>query len=123
MNTIFKYDCRIVFFINNYEETYTFYQKIIGAKIYREWNHSGNNGKGVVFELGAMKIEFLESLKTTKPNNSYLYIEVDNVDDYYNNLQNKVKILEDIDSKPWKHRNFTIEDNNGIKLKFYSEIK
>lgn len=47
----------------------------------------------------------------------YLTIEVENVDELYNDLKNKgVSIKVDIRDEPWGERHFAIEDPNGIGI-------
>ncbi|MGB3151980.1 MAG: VOC family protein [Maribacter sp.] len=47
----------------------------------------------------------------------YLTIEVENVDELYNDLKNKgVSIKVDIRDEPWGERHFVIEDPNGIGI-------
>ncbi|KZS39140.1 glyoxalase [Aquimarina aggregata] len=47
----------------------------------------------------------------------YLTIEVENVDEFYHNLQNQnIEIKVDLRDEPWGERHFAIEDPNGIGI-------
>ncbi|MFX0087717.1 MAG: VOC family protein [Candidatus Hodarchaeota archaeon] len=49
------------------------------------------------------------------------YINVANVDKIYEKYHNKVKIIDDIENKPWGDREFTFTDPDGYLISFYSK--
>ena len=54
----------------------------------------------------------------------YLTIEVDNVDELYNDMKSKgIDIKVDIRDEPWGERHFAIEDPNGIGIDIVKYIK
>lgn len=118
----FDDEVRVVFYTQGFEHTRDFYEKILALPVIKSWNHSGKNG--IVYGLGNMFIEFLESDTAPKSYDSYLYIKVKNIDSLYRKIKenNANSILQDIQIQEWGHRNFVIEDNNGIKMKFFEEL-
>lgn len=50
------------------------------------------------------------------------FIKVDNVDEVYQKIKDKVKIIDDIESKNWGDREFTIQDPDGYLISFYTPI-
>jgi uncharacterized glyoxalase superfamily protein PhnB len=67
------------------------------------------------------KPEFQKEAKLSdKVAGLYLYISVDNVDDYYNNLVSKgLKPKSEPRDWPWGNREFVIRDPDGYKLVFF----
>ncbi len=54
----------------------------------------------------------------------FVYVEVDNVDEYFKSLKEKgVKTLSQPRDWPWGKREFAVKDTDGYKLIFYSPIK
>ncbi|MFX1517666.1 MAG: VOC family protein [Promethearchaeota archaeon] len=51
------------------------------------------------------------------------YINVPNVDEFYEKYRNQVEIVDDIENKPWGDREFTFKDPDGYLLSFYSKVK
>ncbi|MFX1507941.1 MAG: VOC family protein [Promethearchaeota archaeon] len=51
------------------------------------------------------------------------YINVPNVDQLYEKYRNKVEIVDEIEDKPWKDREFTFKDPDGYLISFYSKIQ
>ncbi len=49
-----------------------------------------------------------------------LFIQVPRVDEAYDRLKDKVKVLDEIEDKMWGDREFTIADPDGYLLTFYS---
>jgi uncharacterized glyoxalase superfamily protein PhnB len=47
---------------------------------------------------------------------------VKDVNQLYEEIKDKVDIITPIASQEWGHRNFTIQDPAGVKLKFFSLV-
>ena len=59
--------------------------------------------------------------ETVSPNTLWFF--ADDVDKIYEEfVQASVKITEDIETKPWRIRQFTIEDLDGNRLIFHHDI-
>ena len=51
------------------------------------------------------------------------FIWVENVDAVYDIVENRMKIVDAIETKSWGDREFTIKDPDGYFLSFYSPVK
>lgn len=49
-----------------------------------------------------------------------LFIQVDNVDEVYRKIKQKAVIVDDIKSRSWGDREFTIKDPDGYLISFYT---
>jgi len=52
-----------------------------------------------------------------------LYIEMENVVELYDAIKEKVVLIEDLHTKPYGMREFSIQDNNGFILTFAEEVE
>jgi catechol 2,3-dioxygenase-like lactoylglutathione lyase family enzyme len=117
---------RTVYFVRDFEQCRQFYEQILGLEIDCEWDHrpdyTGHAYRGVVYRLCSTHLELLESSRNPSPDGAYLYIQVKDVDVLWGDMSKVARVLEPIASNPWGHRNFTIADPAGIRLKFYSQL-
>jgi uncharacterized glyoxalase superfamily protein PhnB len=74
-----------------------------------------------VFGLGKTRLEILESRDEPVSEGFYVYVEVDDVNKLWNKLSKTEAIADPIATRPWKHRNFSIKDPAGYKVKFFSK--
>jgi uncharacterized glyoxalase superfamily protein PhnB len=51
-----------------------------------------------------------------------IYIDVENADEYWEQLKDKVKVKSPIENAEWHVRGFSIFDNNGYELVFGQDI-
>ena len=51
-----------------------------------------------------------------------IYMDVDNADEYWEQLKDKVKVKSPIENAEWHVRGFSIFDNNGYELVFGQDI-
>ena len=87
---------------------------------------------GVRVKLGDFRLFFVDENKTPIQNESgktpkglgiYTYVEVENVDEYFNWLKNNgVTPRTEPKTWPWGKREFVVKDNDGYKLVFYSKV-
>jgi len=108
---------RFFYFTNFYEETVSFYRDTLELNIIRSWDRSEFD-KGTLFtspnSLGIIEIE-----KGEQPNFACagLYIEVENVDEWYDlALKKNIKILAPLSNTTYGHRSFRFEDPNGFEI-------
>lgn len=123
----FNNEIRIVIYSALFHETRRFYEQILQLKVVSDWDH-GDGKLGVVYEIGNTYLEILqaeisvEEIQQTT-NNFYLYLKVMNVDELWNKLRMCAPVVDQIHTQTWGHRNFSICDPNGYKLKFFSEVE
>jgi uncharacterized glyoxalase superfamily protein PhnB len=51
-----------------------------------------------------------------------LFVQVPKVDEAYERLAGKVKVMDEIEDKTWGDREFTIADPDGYLITFYSSL-
>lgn len=111
-----------LFYAKDLDVTVEFY-KNLGFDIQK----SGDTAR---IKMGDFTLSFIDENKTPIKNESgkepkglgiYTYIEVENVDDYFNTIKEKgiVSRTEPRDW-PWGKREFVVKDPDGYKLVFYS---
>lgn len=49
-----------------------------------------------------------------------LFIQVDNVDETFKKLKEKVEVIDGVETKPWGDREFTLKDPDGYLISFYT---
>src|ERR1043166_9540378 len=108
----FRFYC----FTNQYVDTVFFYKSIIELEEVRTWNR-GHCNKGTIFKFpqseGLLEIE--ESEDTPLFQGAGLYIEVDDVDCWYNRMVSKgFRIKQAISHTSYGHRSFKLEDPNNL---------
>src|SRR3989344_1323488 len=117
----FKEELRIVFVVNNYEQTRTFYEIILGLPVFNEWDRTKGD-RGVIYTLGNTLLEILEGEQAPVSEGFYVYVEVKDVDVLWQKLSPAVEVIDQITPRPWGHRNFSVKDPNGFKIKFFSKV-
>lgn len=110
----------------------------ISRKFYQELGFLESKSKGDVQEvrLNWFKIQFVDQSSAknnpefakeafTEPKGSglYIYISVDNIDEYYQQLKSKnIETSSEPRDWPWGNREFVLRDPDGYKLAFYQPI-
>lgn len=120
----FNNEVRFVFEVHDFSATRKFYEQVLNLAAIKEWDHGDPFGKGVVYKIGNLNLEFLESETVSVVNKAYLYIEVEEVEALWQKLKDNkaVKVLQKLEVQPWKHLNFCVEDFNGLELKFFKYL-
>jgi uncharacterized glyoxalase superfamily protein PhnB len=88
---------------------------------------------GARIKLGDFTLAFIDENKTPIKNESglkpkgtgiFTYVEVGNVDDYFNEIKkNGIAPRTEPKTWPWGKREFVVKDPDGYKLVFYSSVK
>ena len=111
---------RVVFSVKSYDRCRAFYEGCLGLPVDREWDRPGH--RGVVYDLGSTHLELIEGLRDPFNETAYICIPVDDVDALWSVLAKSASVDTPITTHNWGHRNFTIFDPAGVRLKFFSEI-
>ncbi len=117
----FSDELRIVFRVRKYDQAREFYEQTLGLSVLNEWNRSDSD-RGVVYALGRAQLEILKADTDPIAEGTYTYIEVTDVDALWESLAGKVEVIDPIATQEWRHRNFSIRDPNGFKLKFFTKL-
>ncbi|MEK7188038.1 MAG: VOC family protein [Patescibacteria group bacterium] len=114
-----------LFYASNLENTFEFYKKL-GFEPQK-------SNDGVRVKLGDFTLAFIdenttaiqnESGKTPKGLGIYTYVEVDDVDQYFEFVKKSdVEPRTEPKTWSWGKREFVVKDPDGYKLVFYSPVK
>src|SRR5215510_14177197 len=112
-NTQHSPEFRFYYFTSRYAETVSFYKDILKLEIFRSWDR-GFCEKGTIFKspngVGLIEIEEGTEIPTIQ---GALYIEVKDVDAWYEMAVNKkVNIIDPISNTSYGHRSFKFRDHN-----------
>lgn len=114
-----------LFYASDLNKTLDFYKQLgFNAEL---------SGETVRVELGDFKLAFVDENKTPIKNESgakpkglgvFTYVEVENVDEYFNLLKEKgIHTSSEPRDWPWGKREFAVKDPDGYKLIFFTNIK
>jgi catechol-2,3-dioxygenase len=121
MQDNFQGEVRVVFYTSQFDVMSDFYQSILGLPVFKTFDHSKFQ-RGIVFELNKTLVELLEQENTVIiQTESYLYIEKNNVREFFEQIKNEVKIIKELETFDWGHTSFLVADPEGNKLKFFSQ--
>ena len=113
---------RVVFVVKSYEPCRAVYERSLELPIHREWDR-GPGDRGAIYVLGTFHLELLEGDRDPTGEGIYLCVPVENVDALWARLTGSTEVIDPIETQPWGHRNFTIRDPSGAKIKFFSPAK
>ena len=66
--------------------------------------------------------EFKKGFDEPKGNGMFIYVKVDNVDEYYQSLtKKKIKPSSEPKDWPWGNREFVVKDPDGYRLVFFTK--
>lgn len=99
----------------NLEETISFYENVLGFR------GKSNFPNFVSLSKGDAEIMFIapqeESFQKPELTGS-LYIWMENLDEFWETIKDKVQVTTAIDNRQYNARDFSILDNNGYELAF-----
>jgi uncharacterized glyoxalase superfamily protein PhnB len=106
---------------NNLQETITFYTEILGFTVRDTFEHDGQvvwctlnkDAVDIMFNLPNREMNYGRILLTGS-----LYIYIECVDDFWEKIKDKVKVVYAPENFEYKMREFGIKDNNGYVLNF-----
>lgn len=122
---------RFTYFTHQYQETFEFYEKILGFELDHSWDRSEYD-KGALFKSGTGLIEILRApndaslenagLDYRTPQGAFMCIQVWEIDQLFEKYKSKgISFKQEITDQPWGHRSFSALDPNGIVLFFFEE--
>ena len=117
---------RIIVHATDYPSALRFYKEILDCPIIMDWDRSSSE-KGTVFELGFGEIEILAQASGenyVQPQGFEIAIEVDDVDDFYRQIQDKGwPIRSPLVDKHWGHRTFSVNAPDNLRIIFFSVLE
>lgn len=113
---------RYVLAVKNLVESSDFYKRKLGFKTL--WEGDGWHfliRDSIKIMIGECQDE--KSAHEIGDHSYFAYFETNNVDDLYNEYKlREVRILSDIENKPWGQREFSIQTIDGHRITFGEEI-
>lgn len=109
---------RFYYFTNRYSETVSFYRDLIQLQVFRSWDR-GPLERGTIFHSpnGTAFIEIEEGPEGPTLLGCGLYIQVEDVDGWYNQLISRgVKMIQSLTDTAFGHRSFKFADPNGLEI-------
>jgi hypothetical protein len=101
------------------ESIYRFYSDELWLEIYKDWDRSEDD-RWVIFILGDILIEYLYRREAGELSGSYLYIEKEEIEGFYNacsSLVNKTTL----ENTVWWHTQFSVFDPEWFEIKFFRD--
>ncbi|KKU93995.1 MAG: hypothetical protein UY26_C0003G0145 [Candidatus Jorgensenbacteria bacterium GW2011_GWA1_48_13] len=115
----------VLYYASDLGKTAQFYEEL-GFEVEK-------SGDTVKARLGDFALAFVDKNKSViqkeaqfepKGMGVFVYVEVDDVDDYFKSLkENGIKTSSEPRDWPWGKREFAVKDPDGYKLIFYQPIK
>ena len=115
----------VLYYASDLEKTAQFYGEL-GFEVEK-------SDEVVRAKLGGFTLAFVDKNKSViqkeaqfepKGMGIFVYVEVDNVDDYFKSLKEKdIKTSSEPRDWPWGKREFAVKDPDGYKLIFFQPIK
>ena len=111
-----------VLLVKDIEKSKHFYNSILGQKIVMDFGRNvGFVGGLAIWEKDyALNLIFKEKTHDIKvgTNNAEIYFECENLDDLYNKLKGKIKVIHSIREHPWGQRGFRVYDPDNHIIEF-----
>ena len=113
------------------EETIDFYERVLGFKPHSNFPNFVSLNRGNVWLMFVLPQEEPEDCKDPENKEEFfprpvltgsLYIYMDNVDELWNSIKDKTKVITAIENREYMMRDFSIHDNNGYELVFSKDI-
>ena len=105
---------------DNFDEVVSFYGTLLGFAVVEEWDRE--NGRGMRFDLGGMRMEILDNARERKPlsiqppgDRFHVVIEVDDIEASYARLPITAPAPQDTS---WGAKLFQVRDPDGIPVTF-----
>ena len=122
---------RPILWVKNLQETIDFYVNALGFTCRYKIERFAALTKDNIEIMVVIPIDEPEDCKDLENKNDFfpkpnftgsIYIDVDNADEYWEELKDKVKVKSAIENAEWLVRGFSIFDNNGYELVFGQDI-
>lgn len=117
-------------YVSDLQKSIDFYINILGFRLGELYPTKDNPSYAPVF-IGEYKLMLCLARESNKKfytndlggSGLQLFIQVDKVDDIYQKVKSNVEIIDEIETKTWGDREFSIIDPDGYLISFYSQVK
>ena len=113
------------------DKTVSFYESVLGFKKRSQFPNFASLSRDNIEIMFVLPIEEPEDCKDPNSNEEFfpkpqltgsIYITTENVDELWNVVKDKVKVISTIADREYLMRDFSIADNNGYELVFGEDI-
>jgi len=112
---------RLKLYPKDFDTLKDFYTKTLQFPVIEEWDHGPTN-RGVMMNVGGTTLELLSLEDTYKTFAGFgLSLEVENVQNLWEELRDKLPIGHPIRHNPWGDTSFEIIDPEGLKITFFTK--
>lgn len=116
-------------YVSDLKASIIFYKDTLGFEV-GELYPSDNNPTYAPIIIGKDKLMLVQARKSNQKfyekgicgSGVQLFIKVNDVDAIYKKVKDEVKIFDEIETKSWGDREFTIKDPDGYLITFYSQV-
>ena len=117
----------VVLLVKDIEKSKQFYNVVLGQKIVMDFGRNvGFEGGLAIWERDyALNLIFQEKDQEIKvgANNSEIYFETKDLDDLYERLAGKVRVIHSIREHPWVQRAFRVYDPDNHVIEFAESME
>ncbi len=120
---------RVVRHTRRFDKMLHFYRDVLEMRCISSWKHPDNVGALLSpgKAAGQMVIEILNykgrSVRRSAPSNVDLSLEVRDVNGWHDRLKKRgTAIVSTLEDKPWGHREFSVEDPDGMCVTIYQVV-
>jgi uncharacterized glyoxalase superfamily protein PhnB len=114
-------------YVSELKKSIEFYINILGFKLGALFPNKKNPTYAPIF-VGDSKLMLVAAREINKKFYSkglggsgvQLFVQVEDVDEKYKEVKGKVDIIDEIETKSWGDREFTIKDPDGYLISFYT---
>lgn len=120
-----------ILWTKNLQESIDFYVNILGFTCWRQVDRFASLFKDNVAIMLVIPIDDPDDCKDPADTEEFfpkphftgsIYIEMENIDEFWDKIKDKVKVVHGISNQEWMVRDFVVCDNNGYELVFGQEI-
>lgn len=118
-------------FVNDVQENISYYEKILGFKVDYVQSDGGkpnfamlvNGNVELMIGLKKALYKYLPEFENKElASSTVFYIEMTNVESYYEEIREDVKIVKELQETWYKTKEFWIKDCNGYLLAFFENV-
>ncbi|HUX06549.1 MAG TPA: VOC family protein [Acidobacteriota bacterium] len=118
--------------VSDVNETVDFYREVLGYRLVMsvpesgtlDWAMMSNGGAEIMFQSCESLSQEYPAFKGTQVGGSFvLFVTMDGIDEFYQNIKGKAKVVIELHDTFYGMREFAVEDNNGYVLTFAEELQ
>lgn len=117
-------------YVTDLEKSIQFYTKVLGFKLGKLFPNKNSPTYAPIY-IGNNKLMLCLARKSNKKfypkglggSGVQFFVEVDAIDEVWIRIKNQVGVVEEMQTKTWGDREFTLKDPDGYLISFYCEVR